>query len=607
MALSFTNLLRNLRSTVASGRLVRNHRRSRTCGAATRFPQRLEALEDRRLLTFGVAGIVTTDIAPDAGDWVEAVAIQPDGKIVAAGPGGLCRYNADGSLDATFSGDGIVAVPGHIADLEIQADGKIVVGGNLVVGGNGDFMVRRFNTDGSPDLTFDGDGVVTLDFKNGSRDFVNAIALQAPDANGQQKIVAVGYYDTGWSASEKWTVLRYNANGTLDSTFDGDGKLTTAFGKGTTNKAIPNGVMMQPDGKILVVGEAVGSDGWFDYAMARYNTNGTLDSSFGQGGKVMTDFRAEHNGLISSDGARDVARQADGKLVVVGRADAYFAIARYDQSGKLDTSFAGDGKQILASPVGDGGNITFKSVAIQPQDQKIVVGGSGHLAYVARFNSIGALDTSFDGDGWQAFRFSDPSPNPHSAGDVLALQSDGKIVMGGAAESPTGDNFAVARLNPDGSFDAAAPLTAAGSPAANPSVNTFTQEQLPPILAEAIARWQGPGVDTLPLANVTVQIVDLADGYLGMADGNTIYLDDNAAGWGWFVDATPQNDLEFVRLGNQSESAAADMDLLTVVMHELGHLLDYDHDQEGVMRDQVARPQSCFGAVAVTHAQTPTY
>ncbi len=130
---------------------------------------------------------------------------------------------------------------------------------------------------------------------------------------------------------------------------------------------------------------------------------------------------------------------------------------------------------------------------------------------------------------------------------------------------------------------------AADKPAlAGDVVATLTTEQLQPILAEAAARWSAAGVDTSNLVNVTVQIVDLADGYLGMADGNTIYLDDNAAGWGWFVDATPQNDLEFLRRGNQGESAAEDMDLLTVVMHELGHLLGQHHDAGGVMTETLA-------------------
>lgn len=405
---------------------------------------RFEALEDRCLMAFGADGIVVTDVLPTGDDRIASLAVQPDGKIVAAGPGGLARYNADGSLDGSFNGSGTIALPFVLSDLALQADGKIVVGGQQ----NGDFMLRRYNANGSLDSTFSGDGIATTDFKNGSRDEVTAIALAPPDSSGQQKIIAVGFYDTGWAASEQWTVLRYNANGTLDNSFDGDGKLTTSFSKGKS-KAIANSVVVQPDGKILVVGDAVAGNGFFDFALARYNPNGTPDASFGASGKVTTDFYAR------SDQAFAVALQPDGKIVVAGKADSLsasnqFAIARYNANGTLDASFDGDGKVALLEPAfGIFGKFTGLSIQA---DGRIVAAGGYWYTVVARFTVSGSVDTSFDGDGWRVFELG-PEANVHNRG--LAMQSDGKILVGGAAGSSTGENFALARLNPDGSMDAA--------------------------------------------------------------------------------------------------------------------------------------------------------
>jgi hypothetical protein len=118
------------------------------------------------------------------------------------------------------------------------------------------------------------------------------------------------------------------------------------------------------------------------------------------------------------------------------------------------------------------------------------------------------------------------------------------------------------------------------------ATQTLRSSQVEPLLAEALARWQAAGVDTTALGNVQVQIVNLGGTTLGMASGNTITLDDNAAGWGWFVDPTPANDSEFTTPGNQGEQGR--MDLLTVLEHELGHLLGFDHQKTGVMEDTLA-------------------
>jgi hypothetical protein len=130
------------------------------------------------------------------------------------------------------------------------------------------------------------------------------------------------------------------------------------------------------------------------------------------------------------------------------------------------------------------------------------------------------------------------------------------------------------------------PLTAA-SIGHNPWVATLSAAQANALLPEAFARWQAAGVDTSALAGIDIRIADLGGATLGLADEvhHTIWVDDNAAGWGWFVDPTPWDDSEFTTPGNQGEQNR--MDLLTVLDHELGHLLGFAHATTGVMEESV--------------------
>jgi len=236
--------------------------------------------------TFGTGGKVTTDIQGDF-DKARAVAIQADGKIVVAGSAlnganidfAVLRYNTDGSLDTTFGTDGKVLTPVLDSDdfalaVAIQPDGKIVAAG-LAVTGADDIAVVRYNTDGSLDTTFDGDGKATFSILVGFNDIANAVAIQ-PDG----KIVLAGSTNNG--SDDDFAVIRLNPNGSLDSTFNAIGISTFAI---LDNDDVANAVVLQPDGKIVIAGFTDnGQD--TDFAAARLNPNGSLDLSFGVGGKV---------------------------------------------------------------------------------------------------------------------------------------------------------------------------------------------------------------------------------------------------------------------------------------------------------------------------------
>jgi uncharacterized delta-60 repeat protein len=378
-------------------------------------------------VTFGTGGVVFTSFSPYYG-YPQAVAIGSNGKIVVAGycnrgylDFAVARYNVNGELDTSFDGDGeaITTIGPDVdgaADVAIQSDGKILAVGYSYSGTDDDFGVVRYNVNGSLDTSFSGDGKVSTAIGS-SNDGAYGLAIQSDG-----KIVVAGRTNIGgtrYFPNYAFAVVRYNTDGSLDTSFDGDGKVITAIGVSSG----VYGVAIQPDGKIVVVGYSG------DFALVRYNTNGSLDASFGVGGVVTTDFAS------SGDGAYSVVIQPDGKIVVCGVSNRDFALVRYNTNGSLDTSFSGDGKvttDLGSSEVG-------YNVALQP-DGKIVVSGDCHpQSAVVRYNANGSLDTSFGVGGIARTYY--PS-NAYG----MALQSDGKIVLAG--ESDRG--WAVARFVGDG-------------------------------------------------------------------------------------------------------------------------------------------------------------
>lgn len=251
----------------------------------------------------GGDGVVTTDLGGEE-DEADALAIQPDGKIVVSGTAVL-RYNPDGSVDTSFGGGDGVATAFGGRDLALLPNGKLVVAAT-----DGDFLVGRYNADGTVDTSFGGgDGQATADFSSSAS--AEAIAVQADG-----KLVLAGY--TG----DQIALARFNADGSLDSSFGSDGKVTNAFG--LDDRA--NDLVVQPNGKLVVVGEILPAlnENLYDFGIVRYNPDGSVDTSFG-GGDGWTTLN-----FGSQDSARAVALQADGKTIISGTALAGIAIARLE-------------------------------------------------------------------------------------------------------------------------------------------------------------------------------------------------------------------------------------------------------------------------------------
>ena len=260
--------------------------------------------------TFGSGGRVSTPVG--AGK-AEAVLIQKDGRIVTAGRrvfnGGvdfaLTRHDSHGNLDMGFGTGGIVTTnlgtPSDEAfDMAAHpAGGFVVVGRTDATGTNRDFGVVRYKDDGTRDMSFSGDGIVTTDFA-GQPDQANAVAVQ-PDG----KIVVAGQATTGGStlADGDFALARYNTDGTPDMSFDGDGLVLTDLG---TTADVARAVAIRPDGRIVVAGTADG-----DVALVRYTDKGEVDESFGDHGKRVTDFG-------SDDFANGLALTGDGHILVAG-------------------------------------------------------------------------------------------------------------------------------------------------------------------------------------------------------------------------------------------------------------------------------------------------
>ena len=379
--------------------------------------------------TFGFGGgLVTTSVGAGR-DAARAVVLQPNGKIVVAGSSSnavgwdmaLVRYNADGTVDTGFGNGGRVVTPvggyGEVAALVLQPDGSIVAAGYALTAAGGLFVVARFKANGTLDLSFGSAGLTLTPI--GTWATASAVALR-PDG----KIIAIGSAATSIATSD-FAVVRYNANGQLDPSF-GSGGIVMGDTAPGLHEATAGAVL--PDGKIVAAGFS-GANANQKFEVARYNANGSLDTNFGTAGRATTNLGPHEQG------ARSLAVQADGKLVVGGFSGMNSAIVRYSANGSLDLSF-GVGGKIVAPLVADRDGI--EGVAVQPDGKLVAVGhattgnatvGTTDAFVVRRFLANGTLDPTFGVDGKAT------PPIGDADATAVAVQSDGKFVVAGSASS----------------------------------------------------------------------------------------------------------------------------------------------------------------------------
>lgn len=393
---------------------------------------------------FGIDGWVTTDVGII--DIARSVVEQADGKLIVGGITGpveeyaflVVRYNTDGSLDETFGIDGIVQTTfgeglSECNHVVIQDDGKVIAMGIYVSaeGEPGDLAIARYNTDGSLDETFSGDGKLLINTEpGGGHDGAFSGAIQEDG-----KLIVLGFeYET----ELKFTLLRFNTDGTLDDSF-GTGGVVSPISGDYSDEVEALDVAINNDGEIFVVASSLGIGGDVaDFSIVKYDADGLLDLTFGTDGQVRTNLVSD-GGTLSDDFAAGIGFQSSGKIIVTGMisgTESYFAAARYEESGELDLTFGTDGIAIV--PQSD---LTVSTPTLIQLNDKIILAGYadegdfGSEFVMCRLTANGVLDADFGTDGIVHTNLTEGRDRVHAG----LLTTAGQILLVG--ESATGEGL----------------------------------------------------------------------------------------------------------------------------------------------------------------------
>jgi uncharacterized delta-60 repeat protein len=424
--------------------------------------------------TFGTGGIAvgSSITGNNNGPNSNNILIQPDNKIIqvckifdGASRFAVIRYNANGTLDSSFGTNGRAITAVGVNDSYpsagvLQPDGKIIVAGMANNANNADFALVRYNSNGSLDNSF-GSGGIVMTPVGLQYDFASGLAIQ-PDG----KIVVVGGSEDT-SHVTAFATVRYNSNGSVDSTFGVNGKVVSHLGHfitflgnvyyGVYSYENAAAVAIQPDGKIVVAGNSYTHSGCYDYyggvycnpafAMTRYNSNGSLDNTFGNNGKVVDSVSLLY--LASA------VLQTDGKILVTGNsnnAPNKIITERYNSTGSLDNSFGTNG--IVTTQIGSQNNYSYPTSIFYQPDGKILLAGNtsnnGPNDFVViRYTTNGSPDNSFNNNGFAVFHIGQQGSYDGARG--VALQGNNIVVAGtsnyfGASPATNNLRIAVIRL-----------------------------------------------------------------------------------------------------------------------------------------------------------------
>lgn len=384
--------------------------------------------------SFGNNGTVVTSVG-SGNDLAQAVAVYPDGRVLAAGYAfngtnndfAMVRYLPNGAVDPSFGFGGSVMVPVGNSEDEafacvIQPDGRIVVAGQTYNGIKTSFAVIRLNADGTLDQTLGGVGKMTVSPSVGNA-IVRSIALQVDG-----KIVLAGAGSNGLNFDI--ILARLNVDGSLDAAFGTDGLIVKAIGSGHDDAY---GVAVQSDGRV-VIGGYYSSAATTDTVVLRFLTDGSPDPTFGTGGVAIHAFSP------GTDEALAMTLASDGRIVLAGCIrDAMpndFLVARLLSDGSVDSSFGVGGLAVV--PFSSAPDLGL-SVAVQP-DGKVVAAGFGSNGAnndfaVVRLNSNGLPDETFDTGGKTMTMIGTSA----DVANAVAIAPDGTIVAAGRTVSSTAD------------------------------------------------------------------------------------------------------------------------------------------------------------------------
>jgi uncharacterized delta-60 repeat protein len=388
--------------------------------------------------TFNDSGLVVSSF-PSGNQVGRAIAVQPDGKIIAGGFGStslynynLVRYLTDGRVDSTFGANGMVTTPvafaSDLADVCLQSTGKIIAGGYYQAGSASqqDFLLIRYLPNGTIDSAFGANGRVLTDFSGGNNEQIHALAIQSDD-----KIVAVGEWFNTAQTVYNFAIARYMPDGSPDSSFNGTGKLLIDMA-GYSDYA--KAVVIQPDGKIVVAGTtATASASVTEFCAVRLTAAGAPDPSFGIGGKAILPSLFNHQ-----DYCEAMVLQSDGKYVLAGNTSPgngiIWAAARLRADGTIDSTYNSTGWQTFAFNIYEN---YLQDAAIDAYGNTVLVGSTVNDltgvtgAALASINTAGLPDPTFGSSGMAVFEYTDAD----NAAYANAFQPDGRLLIVGEMNS----------------------------------------------------------------------------------------------------------------------------------------------------------------------------